>query len=464
MKVPSSLLHSLQHVEGFDKDAFEDVHRAGEQITSIRLNNNKLGGASKVSVVEKVLEVPGTSPVPWSTSGYYLPARPSFTADPLFHGGAYYVQEASSMFLEEVLRQSIDPGLSIKVLDLCAAPGGKSTLVQSFISETSLLVSNEVIKTRVPVLMENITKWGAPNVIVTHNDPKDFQRLPGYFDLIIVDAPCSGSGLFRKDPAAVEEWSEQQVELCSHRQQRILTDVLPSLKDEGVLIYSTCSFSVEENENITDWLIENHPLISLRNNLNSTWNIVETISPKSNGYGYRFYPDKLKGEGFFISSFIKKTSVVAHIPQTKTKRRYESLTSKEIEVITPWLQDPGKFFFIKQGEEVIAIPVCLEKNLTDMQSALYIKKAGIKLGNIIRNELIPAHELALSTIISPGVPALDVDRETALQYLRKQDLRLDFNVKGWAMLTYLQLPLGWVKGLSNRVNNYYPKEWRIINK
>jgi len=382
----------------------------------------------------------------------------------LFHAGAYYVQEASSMFLGEALKQTTNLNQPIKVLDLCAAPGGKSTLIQSLILDKSLLVSNEVIKTRVTVLAENITKWGAANVIVTNNDPADFKKLPAYFDVIVVDAPCSGSGLFRKDPKAINEWSEQNVELCCQRQERILTDILPSLKEGGILIYSTCSFSTAEDEAIAGWLIKNHALQTIRLQLKSEWNIVESMDAETNAYGYRFYPDQLKGEGFFISAFVKPESTNPDQYEGRPKLKSERLTPKEIEVLKPWLKSTDDFFFIKQQEEIIALPVNMEKILADIQSALYIKKAGVKLGTIIRSELIPDHELALSNIISKEVPAIEVDKETALQYLRRQDIKLDNKQTGWALITYLQLPLGWIKMLPNRINNYYPKEWRILNK
>src|SRR4030095_5372686 len=215
-----------------------------------------------------------------STYGYYLPERPVFTLDPLFHAGVYYVQEASSMFLEQALKQSVDLSQPIKILDLCAAPGGKSTLIESLLNEESLLVSNEVIKTRVNVLQENITKWGGKNVVVTNNDAKDFARLENYFDVIVVDAPCSGSGLFRKDPEAVAEWSPGNVALCSQRQMRILADVFPSLKKNGILIYSTCSYSEKEDELILDWIKESFEVRSLRFDVQPAWQIVESCSKK----------------------------------------------------------------------------------------------------------------------------------------------------------------------------------------
>jgi 16S rRNA C967 or C1407 C5-methylase (RsmB/RsmF family)/NOL1/NOP2/fmu family ribosome biogenesis protein len=461
--LPPALLQSLQNIKGFDEETFTLVHQSGVQITSIRLNPNK--------IYNRQPEIYNfqSGRVPWNENGYYLPERPSFTLDPLFHAGAYYVQEASSMFLEEVLKQTVDLSQPLKVLDLCAAPGGKSTLIQSIISAESLLVSNEVIKSRVNILSENITKWGAANVIVTNNDAADFKRLPGYFDMIVVDAPCSGSGLFRKDPNAINEWSENNVALCAQRQQRILADIMPSLKDGGVLIYSTCSYSQQEDEAIADWLVDELKVENVQLKVNVEWGIVETVSEKSNSFGYLFYPDKVKGEGFFIAAFSKPVSELKTYPsatlRTKNKNKKEAFVSeREVEALKPYLLNTDDFFFIKQNEEVIALPLHLEQELAIIQSALYIKKAGVKLGALIRNELIPAHELAVSNIINTLLPKLEIDIETALQYLRKVDITVESELRGWVLLTHQQLPLGWIKVMPNRTNNYYPKEWRILNK
>jgi NOL1/NOP2/sun family putative RNA methylase len=460
LQLPTAFIQSIQNAAGFNQAAFEQVHQSGGQVISIRLNPAKN---------KKPLTIAGEieSAVPWCANGFYLLQRPSFTGDPLFHAGAYYVQEASSMFLESVLKQTVELSQPLKVLDLCAAPGGKSTLIQSLINDGSLLVSNEVIKTRVTVLSENITKWGAANVIVTNNDAKDFQRLPGFFDVIVIDAPCSGSGLFRKDPEAISEWSEQNVQLCSQRQQRILADVMPALKEDGVIIYSTCSYSEQEDEQIADWLMEECKVESLQlkvEGLVEAWGIIETQSSQHQAYGYRFYPDKVKGEGFFIAAFRKGKEAETEKYSGRTKLKSERLTAKEAEVMKPWLQQHGNFFFIKQNEDVIAVPQHLEQDLAQIQQTLYIKKAGVKLGSVIRNELIPDHELAVSTIISSNLSSVEVDEQNALQYLRRQDMMIDSTIKGWTLITYQQLPLGWVKLLPNRINNYYPKDWRILNK
>ena len=463
MQLPASFIASIEKSKGFSKEAFEKVHKSGEQITSVRVNSKKIGNRLPIAIGMAIINN-APERVLWSSNGFYLPQRPSFTLDPLFHAGTYYVQEASSMFLEEALKQTVDLSQSIKVLDLCAAPGGKSTLIQSVISNESLLVSNEVIKTRVSILSENITKWGSSNVIVTNNDAKDFQRLPNYFDVIVVDAPCSGSGLFRKDREAISEWSEQNVHLCSQRQQRILADVLPALKEDGVLIYSTCSYSEEEDEQIADWLVEEFKVQSLKFKVEEEWGIVETQSSKQNASGYRFYPDKVKGEGFFIAVFKKGGVVSGEWKVGRQKSKSEKLSTKEAEIVKPYLKNPDDFFFIKQNEEVIALQKIFEEDLIAIQNSLYIKKAGIKLGTIIRNELIPDHELAVSTVINESITSIEVDEAAALQYLRRQDITVDTTLKGWALIKYQQLPLGWIKILPNRINNYYPKEWRILNK
>ncbi|MEO7045475.1 MAG: RNA methyltransferase [Ferruginibacter sp.] len=451
-QLPAALLASLQAVKGFDEKAFVEVHQSGAQVVSIRYNPQKDAAIKKEG-----------NKVPWSSEGYYLNERPSFTLDPLFHAGAYYVQEASSMFLEEAIRQCCDISLPLSVLDLCAAPGGKSTLIQSIISAESILVSNEIIKTRVNILAENIVKWGAANVVVTNNNAKDFQRLPAFFDLIVIDAPCSGSGLFRKDNDAITEWSPNNVELCSQRQQRILADIMPALKPGGVLIYSTCSYSEKEDEAIADWLTESFNLKSIALNIDKNLGIVETNSPQHNCNGYRFYPDKIKGEGFFIAAF-KNEQELKSYKELKPKTKLQPLNKAEIETVRPYLKNDADLTFVKWQDDVLAIPSAIYEKVVSLQAALYLKKAGVKLGSIIRTELIPDHELAVSTIISEKINRIEADLATALEYLRKKDIFLETDKKSWAILTYKELPLGLIKILSGRINNYYPKEWRILNK
>jgi 16S rRNA C967 or C1407 C5-methylase (RsmB/RsmF family)/NOL1/NOP2/fmu family ribosome biogenesis protein len=432
----------LQGLKGFDRETFEAVHSSGEQITSIRLN------PSKQTEIRY-----STTPIPWTGQGFYLAHRPSFTFDPLFHAGCYYVQEASSMFLEQAMKQTVDLAKPLKVLDLCAAPGGKSTHIQSLISAQSLLVSNEVIRSRATILKDNIIKWGSANVVVTNNDPKDFARLAGYFDVIIVDAPCSGSGLFRKDPETVSEWSEHNVQLCAQRQQRILADIWPALKKDGILIYSTCSYSMQEDEEILDWLKNDFPATPL----------TLTVSPECgitiSGTGYRFWPDKIKGEGFFLACFQKSEGVSSMPP--KIKKKAEPISSKERVIINNWVKQDG-FSFIKNAETVYAWPYNLHDDFNLLLNHLRVVYSGVLAGNLVRDKLLPDHALAMSTILADKVSKIDLTEEEAIKYLQRKELKLDTVIRGWQLAVFKNQPLGWVNILPNRINNYYPKELRIL--
>ncbi len=455
MQLPLPLIQSLQRVPGFDETAFEQTHQSGEQVTSIRLNPRKQTATENHQSAIANLQ----SKIPWTSHGYYLASRPSFTLDPFFHAGAYYVQEASSMFLEQALRQTTDTSQPLLVLDLCAAPGGKSTLLQSLISKESLLVSNEVIQSRVNILKENMIKWGSDNVVITHNDPRDFSKLSGLFDVLVVDAPCSGSGLFRRDPAAINEWSEANVQLCSQRQQRILADAWSCLKQDGVLIYSTCSYSVEEDEDILDWLMQEFEVESLRLNVEQAWSIDE-VQSTANAYGYRFWPNKVKGEGFFIAAFRKQETT----EPVNVKIRKDAVPSKdEIRIASSWLQSTEGRSFVLQGQNIAVVPAAWHTAVQYLMQQLKVRYAGVELGTLAKNDLLPEHALALSTIVNSNIVAIALNEEQALNYLRKQELQVASAHKGWALAQYQGMNLGWMKLLGNRINNYYPKEYRILN-
>ena len=449
MNLPEKLLQSLESIKGFDREAFEKVHASGEQVTSIRINPQKLSEASQVPSTGGDLG----EAVPWTEYGYYLNQRPSFTFDPLFHAGCYYVQEASSMFLEQAFKQTVDLSRRLRILDLSAAPGGKSTHIQSLISKDSLLVSNEVIRSRANILKDNIAKWGSDNVVVTNNDPKSFARLENYFDAIIVDAPCSGSGLFRRDEKAIDEWSENNGHPCSQRQQRILADVWSALKRNGVLIYSTCSYSNEENENIVQWMTAELPIAHCPLPIDNSWGIIETEN------GYRFWPDKVKGEGFFIAC-MRKLGGEDKV-EIKVKKKIEIVSKKEMEVVKYWIKATDHQF-LKIGNVVYAVPKGLSTDIDFLLSNLQIIYFGTMVGELVRDKLIPAHTLAMSNLISDHVERIELNYEQAIDYLKKKDLREINRDKGWKLVTYKNYPLGWINILSNRINNYYPRELRIL--
>jgi 16S rRNA C967 or C1407 C5-methylase (RsmB/RsmF family)/NOL1/NOP2/fmu family ribosome biogenesis protein len=474
MKLPEIFLQSLEGVPGFDRETFIAVHEREEGVTSIRLNpakwatdNRQPAIGNKQPAISETKEegshsplTTHRSPIPWTEYGFYLEQRPSFTFDPFFHAGCYYVQEASSMFLEQAFLQVTDLSQPLKVLDLSAAPGGKSTHIQTLLHPESLLVSNEVIKQRSLVLTDNIIKWGASNVFVTNNDPRAFQKLPGYFDVLVVDAPCSGSGLFRKDADAISEWSLNNVALCSQRQQRILADALPALKEDGLLIYSTCSYSVEEDEEIMDWLVGEMEMESIALQVEEEWNIVVTKSNKTASAGYRFYPDKLKGEGFFLSCFRKKRG--EEPPRWKASRP-DTLSAKEKKVLEGWIKGE-ELEFLRFREGITGLPQNLVPAFVQLQSTLNIQYAGVGVGQIMKEKLVPAHALAQSLLLSPQVPSAELSYAEAIKYLQRQDLSIRPETIGWQVVRYQGQALGWINALKNRVNNYYPKEIRILKQ
>ena len=279
------------------------MHSFEEDIpVSIRLNPKK-----GLAVSGERLEVIDGEPVPWCRNGYFLKKRPNFTMDPLLHAGCYYVQEAASMFLDEVLRQKIvNSKLSnSKCLDLCAAPGGKSTLLRAALPEDCVLYSNEPVRNRFNILSENVQKWGYPNHVVTNAYPKDYRKSKQRFDVILCDVPCSGEGMFRKDPATIREWSPQNVEKCWRLQRDIVADIWPCLNPGGLFIYSTCTFNTKENEENIRWILETYDAEVLPVSTRPEWNITGSLLEGFNEPVYRFIPGISRGEGLFLCALRK---------------------------------------------------------------------------------------------------------------------------------------------------------------
>ena len=395
--------------------------------------------------------------IPWCETGIFLNHRPSYTLDPIFHSGAYYVQEASSMFLEQAFRQMERTANRI-VLDLCAAPGGKSTHLLSLMDSSDLLVANEVIRSRVSVLNENIRKWGHQNMVVCNNDPADFSNLEGWFDLILVDAPCSGEGLFRRDASTIQQWSVDNTNLCSTRQRRILADIWPSLKTGGYLIYSTCTFNPAENEENLKWLAENNDFESIRIPLQENWGVEEI---ENNGlYGYRFLPQNVKGEGFFLTLIRKKDGTDSFSIPKKIKTRLEKMP-KQFAEIRNWLNTTDSEYFAK-SEFLIAFPEDKITVLNALSEQLRVISYGLPLAQFKKNDLLPEHTFALSVDRNSSIfETVELELRDALLFQKKEEIRIDSMVKGWMLVQYQGIPLGFVKNLGNRANNYFPKEWRI---
>ncbi len=415
-----------------------------------------------------------SSPVPWCRDGFFLDSRPSYTMDPLFHAGCYYPQEASGMFLEEIFRQLELGRENVKILDLCGAPGGKSTHLSSLTGSNGLLVANEVIRSRAGILAENLTRWGIPNVIVTQSDPSSFGRIPGFFDIIVADAPCSGEGMFR-DEVAVNEWSVENAAMCSDRQKRILMDVWPSLKEEGILIYSTCTFNPEENEENIAWLTEKKGAESLKLDVSGFQGITEINHRWIFGYG--FYPGKIRGEGFFISVIRKREKTEETVYSTKVDSN-PGISREEIR-FTADLFDTAEDRLLKYYDEIIALP-CKYNDYRSISGALKIVKAGTRLfktstsgraqnfeprrisSRNFASLRVPLHDLALSVNCRKDIyPTIDLSLDQAQVYLSRGQFSPETAQKGWNLVRYNGVNLGFINNIGSRINNYYPMEWRI---
>jgi 16S rRNA C967 or C1407 C5-methylase (RsmB/RsmF family)/NOL1/NOP2/fmu family ribosome biogenesis protein len=392
--------------------------------------------------------------IAWCPNSYYLAERPSFTLDPVFHAGAYYVQESSSMFLWKIF-DSLFYDKNMKILDLCAAPGGKSTLIASWLNGEGLLLSNEVIKTRASILLENITKWGYANNWVTSTDAYVLGGLNEFFDCIVLDAPCSGEGLFRKDKSAIEEWSEANCDLCAGRQRKIVAEILPALQVGGYIIYSTCTFNPAENDENIKWMMKEFPLELVTVNTDSFPEVSAT-----NVVGYAFYPHLVKGEGFYccILKKIGEVDITENIRHQKIK--FEKLVSKNID-FEKYLSPADSFYFTTIQQKMVGIPIHLIKAFEEISSVTKISGGYLSIGEMKGKDLVPEHSLAMSIYYHHAFTKVEVDRQQALNYLARKDFKAETKEPGWSTITYNQLPLGFAKVLPNRINNYYPQEWRI---
>jgi len=443
--LPPQFLKSISESPGLNLPAFIKVHEQEEKVTSIRFNPFKPFSSTFLCA----------QAVPWAQQAFYLHERPSFTMDPAFHAGCYYVQEAGSMFLDQAIRSVFDLSKSFKVLDVCAAPGGKSTLINSLLPAEGLLVSNEIIKNRSLVLADQLGKWGQANTIVLNMEPAKLRPFIKDFDLLVVDAPCSGSGLFRKQPEALSEWSPESVTACSIRQKNILADLVPEMRDGAYLFYSTCSYSVQENEEIVNWLQEERGLSLISIPLEKEWGIVDS------GSGYRFYPDQLSSEGFFCALLQKPGTAYE-----ETGRRREGVGNvlKDEEKTILEQANVSAESLQKKNGFIYTMPLQVRRFLNEHEGKIYVRKAGICLGEIKGRDLVPAQDLALSSGIAWRGATLELDKQEALQFLRKEVMPARLPQKGFVKVTYERQGLGWIKMLSNRINNYLPNEARILKQ
>lgn len=440
---------------------------------ALRINPDKL---------QWVTPLPQSVQIPWCKAGMYLPERPIFTLDPFFHGGGYYVQDASCMLLEAAVTTYLEAlpqrqGGPLKVLDLCAAPGGKSTHLAQLLPPDALLFSNEVVPGRARILLENLSKWGRDRVLVSQNQPRDFQALPFQFDLILVDAPCSGEGLFRKQPDAVQEWSQNQVQVCQLRQKDILEQIWPCLKPGGQLIYSTCTWNHCENEELLLSFAEVHSLQFLPLPLPPNWGVqVSNEMPL-----YRAWPHHIPGEGFSLALLQKSKDSDggedASVPHTDKKNKQTRLRARQQRAVS----EPSATFknqthqlatWLKQAENVDVLlkdgyfwfwPASDQTVLHAAQSHLNLLNHGLCLAELKGQDLRPDPALALSPSLNrKAFPGRSLELKAALNYLRGEALTgIELHKTGWELMLYADLPLGWTKATATHLNNAWPKAWKI---
>lgn len=430
---------------------------ATEPSTAIRLNTPKMS----CSPFE-------AEAVPWSADGYTLPERPAFTLDPAFHAGAYYVQEASSQFAGYILSQAVGGRAQcegLRVLDVCAAPGGKSTHYASLVGEHGLVVANEINRSRAAVLADNARKWGLGNMVVTCNDSAHLGDYEEWFDVVAIDAPCSGEGMFRKSEEACEQWSEANVKMCADRQWEIVKNVFDTLRAGGVLIYSTCTFNREEDEALVqriceEWGEEIEPALEVTTS--EEWGVV--VGRVGAFQTFRFFPHRVGGEGMFMAVARKAGEPMSRRRMPKARREVIAAVEKRSEQeLSRWVKEPKRMRFFSAGDTIYACRAEHYDEIKALSSRLAVIYSGVALGQIFKGKLKPDGALAFYVGLNrDAVATAELSLDEALQFLRKQDMSAEPFVEGVNMVLYKGLPLGFVKRVGGRINNMYPASLRIL--
>ena len=400
--------------------------------------------------------------VGWCKWGKYLAERPQFTLDPLLHGGAYYVQEASSQFVAHLLKNYDMEGK--RVLDMCAAPGGKTTVYSTLVGREGLVVANDISHSRAMALADNVQRWGMGNVVVTCNEPAHIGAFTHWFDVVAVDAPCSGEGMFRKMDEARSEWTPSSPDVCAERQREILAEAWRVLRPGGTLIYSTCTFNPTEDEGIVEWLmseygeeIESADRIVTEDN----WGVVR--SEIGAFQCFHFYPHKARGEGFFAAVARKSEGPVRRSMPKARRKLFAPCAKADVKELSRWVDDASKHTFMLVGEDIYAYNSAVAESVVTLSENLSVVYSGVSMGRIFKQKLKPEHPLALYIGLNRDVvPMVDVSLEDALDYLRRNDIAASQFEEGINVVGYKNTPIGFVKRIGARCNNMYPKDLRIV--
>ena len=398
----------------------------------------------------------------WNPNGRKLQTRPSFTLDTAFHAGAYYVQEAASQFIDYVIAGEDLQGK--RVLDMCAAPGGKSTIYSTAVGIDGLVVANEYVRSRANVLADNVRKWGMGNVLVTNNAPEHIAQFEGWFDLVAVDAPCSGEGMFRKEEVAREDWSEEAVKMCAARQMSIVREAWQSLKDGGLFIYSTCTFNDEEDEGILTAFIEEMGDVfepSQKIDVDDAWGVVK--GEVGAFQTFRFFPHKTDSEGLFVAVARKSEATTQRTPKAR-KKVMQEVDKNSRKELSRWLQESENYTYAMVADTIYAYRAEQFKAVQALSEGLTAIHSGVAMGQIFKGKLKPDWALSQYVGLEHNVVAAEeLDDERALDYLRKRDIAVGDMVEGMNLVTHKGRPLGFVKRVGARCNNLYPNSLKIMN-
>ncbi len=456
MQLPARFVERLHEQLGAEEAAA--LCRALEEEPPVSVRLNGVHGEA-----EMLLERLGAARrVPWCEQGYYLHRRPSFTLDAAFHAGAYYVQEASSQFVERLLPADC---AGMRLLDLCAAPGGKTTLYASRVGRTGLVVANEIDRKRVQVLTDNVRKWGTGNVAVTCTDAAHLAQLEGWFDVVAVDAPCSGEGMFRKDEGARAEWSEQNVRLCAARQDEILRDAWRALRAGGTLIYSTCTFNREEDEGSLERLlaqVADEVVAADEVAVDPAWGVVKgEVGPFQT---FRFLPHRTTGEGFFAAVARKSGACAGRMRLPRAKRSAPvPLDKVSLKEVMRWVEEPQQMQFAWAGECCYGWFSEQAEAIRQLSALLPVVYSGVAMGQLFKGRLKPDQALAhFAGLRRDAVPRAELDAKEATAYLRKQEVAAEHFAEGMNLVLCEGRPIGFAKRIGGRVNNLYPNVLRIL--
>ena len=450
MSLPEKFVERVCREMGTDEG--EALCRAlnGETPTSIRLNPRK-----------PFAQLEGRS-VPWNKYGRYLDVRPSFTLDCGFNAGTYYVQEAGSQFVGHIL-EGVDLE-GARLLDMCAAPGGKTTLYSTLVGESGLVVANEIVRNRAAVLADNVRKWGVGNVVVTNNEPRHIAAFEEWFDVVAVDAPCSGEGMFRKDEQARSEWSEGNVRMCAARQAEILDEAWQSLAGGGLLIYSTCTFNADENEGTIRAFaervgdeIEAAELVECP----EEWGVV--CGREGVWQTFRFYPHRTESEGFFAAVARKVPTGARRVTPKPRRKIMNDLGGKAREELSRWVENPKAMRFAEVAETCYGYYSEVYEDVKHLAESLSVIYSGVAMGRIFGSTLKPDAALAFFVgLKKDAVARVTLERDEALQYLRKQEVPAERFREGMNLVECEGCALGFAKRIGNRCNNLFPNSLRIL--